>query len=235
MQVRINKYLALCGLASRRKSDEILASGGVRINGRPAKIGDVVDPERDTVTYKGEQLLPENRYEYYAVNKPAGVISTAKDEFGRRNVVNLVKSEQRLFPIGRLDQNSTGLIILTNDGDLTLKLTHPRYHLPKVYEVTTEEPVTDDHLKKLAKGVSVYNKKTLPTETERIGYDSFRISLFQGMKRQIREMCKDVGLNVKMLNRISIGPVELGSLRVGKSRMLTQEEVWQLKSEETQA
>ena len=147
----------------------------------------------------------------------------------------MVTSEQRLFPIGRLDQNSTGLIILTNDGDLALKLTHPRYHLPKVYEVTTEEPVSDEQLEKLAKGVSVYDKKTLPAETERIGYDSFRITLFQGMKRQIREMCKDVGLTVKMLNRLSIGPIELGNLRVGKYRMLTQEEVGQLKSEEFNA
>src|SRR3990172_3077322 len=235
MELRINKYMALCGLASRRKSDEILLSGGVGINGRPAKPGDIVNTEKDTVTYKDMQLTPDNKLEYYAVNKPLGVISSAKDEFGRKNVVDMVKTDHRLFPIGRLDRNSTGLIILTNDGDLALKLTHPRYHLPKVYEVTTEEPVSDEQLEKLAKGVSVYDKKTLPAETERIGYDSFRITLFQGMKRQIREMCKDVGLTVKMLNRLSIGPIELGNLRVGKYRMLTQEEVGQLKSEEFNA
>jgi len=129
MEVRINKYLALCGVASRRKSDELLLSGGVRINGRPAKLGDTVNIEKDIVTYKGEQLTPDNKFEYYAVNKPLGVISTAKDEFGRKNVVDMVRSDHRLFPIGRLDQNSTGLILLTNDGDLALKLTHPRYHL----------------------------------------------------------------------------------------------------------
>ncbi|HAI62758.1 MAG: Pseudouridine synthase [candidate division WWE3 bacterium GW2011_GWF2_41_45] len=231
MQIRINKYLALCGIGSRRRSDEILLSGGVRINGRPAKLGDMVDPDKDTVTYKDEELYPSDRYEYFALNKPLGVISTAKDEFGRRNVVDMVKSEQRLFPIGRLDRNSTGLIILTNDGDLALKLTHPKYHLPKVYEVTTEEPVTDEQLEKLSTGVSIYSKKTLPANTERIGYNSFMITIFQGMKRQLREMCKSVGLTVSALHRTEIGPVKLGSLRIGSHRLLTGEEVALLKSE----
>lgn len=231
MELRINKYMALCGLASRRKSDEILLSGGVRINGRPAKPGDTVNTEKDTVTYKDMQLTPDNKLEYYAVNKPLGVISSAKDEFGRKNVVDMVKTDHRLFPIGRLDRNSTGLIILTNDGDLALKLTHPRYHLPKVYEVTTEEPVSDEQLEKLSSGVSVYHEKTMPAEIERLDYSFFKITIFQGLKRQIREMCKSVGLTVQTLNRTEIGPIKLGNLKTGSSRPLSKEEVTMLKSD----
>ncbi|AHB40333.1 MAG: Pseudouridine synthase [uncultured bacterium] len=231
MELRINKYMALCGLASRRKSDEILLSGGVRINGRPAKPGDIVNTEKDTVTYKDMQLTPDNKLEYYAVNKPLGVISSAKDEFGRKNVVDMVKTDHRLFPIGRLDRNSTGLIILTNDGDLALKLTHPRYHLPKVYEVTTEEPVSDEQLEKLSSGVSVYHEKTMPAETERLDYNFFKITIFQGLKRQIREMCKSIGLTVQTLNRTEIGPIKLGNLKTGSSRPLSKEEVTMLKSD----
>ena len=231
MELRINKYMALCGLASRRKSDEILLSGGVRINGRPAKPGDIVNTEKDTVTYKDMQLTPDHKLEYYAVNKPLGVISSAKDEFGRKNVVDMVKTDHRLFPIGRLDRNSTGLIILTNDGDLALKLTHPRYHLPKVYEVTTEEPVSDEQLEKLSSGVSVYHEKTMPAETERLDYNFFKITIFQGLKRQIREMCKSIGLTVQTLNRTEIGPIKLGNLKTGSSRPLSKEEVTMLKSD----
>ena len=203
----------------------------MRINGRPAKPGDTVNTEKDIVTYKDGQLIPDNKFEYYAVNKPIGVVSTAKDEFGRKNVVDMVKTSRRLFPIGRLDRNSTGLIILTNDGDLALKITHPRYHLPKVYEVTTEEPVSDEQLEKLATGVSVYHKKTLPANAERIGYNSFIITIFQGMKRQLREMCKSVGLTVQALNRTEIGPIKLGNLKTGSSRPLSKEEVMMLKSD----
>src|SRR3990172_1516584 len=231
MELRINKYMALCGLASRRKSDEILLSGGVRINGRPAKPGDIVNTEKDTVTYKEMQFTPDNKLEYYAVNKPLGVISSAKDEFGRKNVVDMVKTDHRLFPIGRLERNSKGLIILTNDGDLALKLTHPRYHLPKVYEVTTEEPVSDEQLEKLSSGVSVYHEKTMPAETERLDYNFFKITIFQGLKRQIREMCKSIGLTVQTLNRTEIGPIKLGNLKTGSSRPLSKEEVTMLKSD----
>ena len=143
----------------------------------------------------------------------------------------MVKTDHRLFPIGRLDRNSTGLIILTNDGDLALKLTHPRYHLPKVYEVTTEEPVSDEQLEKLSSGVSVYHEKTMPAETERLDYNFFKITIFQGLKRQIREMCKSIGLTVQTLNRTEIGPIKLGNLKTGSSRPLSKEEVTMLKSD----
>ena len=136
---------------------------------------------------------------------------------------------ERLYPVGRLDQNSTGLILLTNDGDMALKMTHPRYHLPKTYVVTTDEAITNEQLEQLKEGVIIHEDKlTAPAEITRRGTKSFEIILHQGMKRQIREMCKTVGLNVATLHRIKIGPISIGDLRIGEYRELSEEEINQL-------
>lgn len=224
MSVRINKYLSLCGIGSRRKIEELLKAGEFKVDGKPAEPGMLVD-EHNKVTWNGMVLSPRKNFVYYALNKPAGYVSTVSDEEGRQTVLDLVPSSERLYPVGRLDKNSTGLILLTNDGDFALKLTHPRYHLPKIYEVKTHEKISDSQLKQLSKGVQVQGKKTLPAEIIRHDDNFFEITLHQGMKRQIREMCNYVGLNVKSLHRIAVGSVKIGNLKPGKYRELTKKEL----------
>lgn len=230
-KIRINKYLALCGVASRRSAEEKIVSGKVLINNKKAVIGQIVDTEKDTVVYDGTLIKPEEAFEYYILNKPLDIISTSKDEYHRGNVVSMVISGVRLFPVGRLDRNSTGLILLTNDGDLALKLTHPRYHIQKTYEVTTYEEVDNTHIDKLTNGIYIDGQKTLPANVVQTGNRSFNITIFQGLKRQIRRMCDEIGLSVKTLKRVSMGSIKLGNLKIGEYRKLNQGEVENLKNE----
>lgn len=234
MQIRINKYLSQCNVGSRRTIEQNLWNREFTVNEKTAIPGQMIDDEKDVVKYKGKILKPNDKYVYIALNKPKGYVSTLSDERGRQTIMNLLDNEytqNRLYPVGRLDKESTGLIILTNDGDLSLKLTHPRYHLPKVYEVTVDQNIKDWQITKMEKGVEIGSIKTLPTKIKLIDQKSFQITLKQGIKRQIREMCKVVGLNVVSLNRISIGTLKLGSLKIGQSRLLTQNEIHNLKSE----
>jgi 23S rRNA pseudouridine2605 synthase len=230
MEIRINKYLSLCNIGSRRKIEAMLWNGEFWVNKIKAIPGQMIDTEKDTVTYRGKSLKPISEFTYVALNKPLEVVSTASDEQDRTTVLDIVKIKERLYPVGRLDRNSTGLIILTNDGDLALKLTHPRYHLPKTYEVATEERIRNDQLEKLATGIRIRGVKTLPAEVERTGPKSFRIILHQGMKRQIREMCSEVNLTVSTLHRTKIGNVELENLAPGEYRLLSDKEVEGLKN-----
>lgn len=230
MEIRINKYLSMCGIGSRRMIEAALKRGEFELNGKTAEPGMMIDGEKDILIWNGTQLKPKNNLIYYALNKPSGYVSTVKDEKSRKTVLDLIKTKERLYPIGRLDKESTGLILLTNDGDLALKLTHPRYHLPKVYEVSTLEKISDGQLRQLEKGVMVNGQKTLKSEIKRLDDNSFEIVLYQGMKRQIREMCKYVGLNVKTLHRTAIGPIELGNLKEGFYRELTKAEKVLLKA-----
>lgn len=232
MQIRINKYLSTCEIGSRRAIEEMLWNREFSINGRPAKPGELINPEKDKITHNGRLLQPTKKFIYIAVNKPAGILSTTNDELHRKNILSLVRGyKERLYPIGRLDKESTGLMILTNDGDLTLKLTHPRYHLPKTYEVTTIEPVTDQQIETMANGMDLPGGKSFPTEVKRLTNNSFEIILHQGMKRQIREMCELVGLTVNTLHRTKIGSLKLGSLKTGSIRELSEEEISELKKQ----
>ena len=227
MEIRINKYLSLCNVGSRRKIEEKLWAGEFQINDHVAKPGELIDDQKDKIFHNGKLLIPINSFIYIAVNKPVDYVSTTSDEMDRKTVMDLVKDDfpnKRLYPIGRLDKDSTGLILLTNDGNLALKLTHPRYHLPKVYEVTTLEKITQFQLDTMAKGLEIPGGKTMPAEIKLIGDRSFAITLHQGIKRQIREMCKIVGLTVDTLNRVSIGPIQIEDLPVGSYRHLTEKE-----------
>ena len=225
MQIRINKYLSLCGVGSRRNIESMLWRGEFMVNGLMADPGQMIDGEKDVITaLDGKVLKPAESFVYYALNKPKGLISTTNDELDRDTIMQLVKTDERLYPVGRLDKDSTGLILLTNDGDLALRLTHPRYHLPKTYEVTAFDYISEDKLRRMAEGVEIPEAKTMPAEVTRTGDKSFQIILHQGMKRQIREMCKVVRINLETLHRTAIGPIKLGVLKEGESRELTDHE-----------
>ena len=230
MLIRLNKYIGNSGLAPRRKIEELIKTGQIKVNGITAEPGMRVNTETDIVTFKNILIKPLKNLVYIALNKPINILSSVGDPHGRKTVLDLVKSKERLYPIGRLDYNSTGLILLTNDGDLTLKLTHPRYHLPKTYFVGTKENITNDQLKSLSTGITIDNKKTLPTIVTALGKNTFNITLYQGIKHQIRIMCRDVGLSVETLHRTSIGPIDIGNLKSGEDRKLNPTEIERLNS-----
>ncbi len=213
--MRLNKFLAQSGVASRRGADKIIAEGRVKINGIVAKLGDQVGA-RDKVFIDKKPIGRSEEKQYFAVYKPVGYISTVSDEFGRKNVLQLVKSKNRLYPVGRLDIDSEGLMILTNDGDLTLKLTHPRFHLEKEYEVTCDREINVKKINTGANKIIWYRKNEM------------RIVMYEGKKRQIRKMCWLAGLRVIKLKRIRIGKLFLGNLNPGEYKELTPRDVKEL-------
>ncbi len=216
--MRLNKYLSAIGYCSRRQADTLIATGKIRLNGRVAVLGDQVHPVN----------LPSIKKYYYLLHKPTGVISTTSDTHSRRTVVDLVSAPVKLFPVGRLDANSSGLIILTNDGDFTLQLTHPRYHLPKTYLVKIKGDLSSSVINQFQRGVLLDDGYTLPAQVKKITNYSFQITLFEGRKRQIRRMCSALHLHVVSLTRTKIGPIGIGSLQPGQYRLLTSTEISQL-------
>lgn len=234
--VRLNKYLADCGVASRRKVDELIIAGVVLVNDQLAEVGQRVEPSVDVIQVNGKSISqpkPED-LEYWVVYKPRGYVSTVRDPDNRPSVVSLVHSKQRLYPVGRLDIESEGLVLLTNDGVLTNVLTHPRYHAAKTYHVWVTGEITERKLNKLRRGVRLNDGMTAPCEIVstmlRTRKAALTITLYEGRSRQIRRMMPCVDLEVTKLKRVGIGPVQLGSLRVGESRKLTQAEVDQLRA-----
>lgn len=230
--IRLQKYMAECGVASRRKSEELIESGKVRVNGHPARLGDKIDPKRDLVTVRGKKISKEEKLCYILLNKPRGYVTTVSDELGRKTVMDLVDVDVRVYPVGRLDKDSEGLLILTNDGAFANALTHPKHNFAKVYRVTVRPAVSDETLEKMRNGVEIDGRKTAPCDisviTEEDGRVVLEFILREGRNRQIRKMCEAVGLEVARLKRISIGPVKLGMLKPGKTRMLTENEVRRL-------
>jgi 23S rRNA pseudouridine2605 synthase len=222
--VRLAKYLAHAGVASRRSAEELIAAGKVSVG------GDVVtDPARDVdesaeVAVDGKRISPEPR-EVWAVNKPKGVVSTAREPGTRRAVTQLVDSPRRLYPVGRLDADSTGLILLTNDGELANRLTHPRYGVPKAYLLELARPPSEPDLDRLRKGVRLEDGPTAPAEVERLGERRVEITIREGRKRQVRRMAEAIGNEVEGLSRIRIGPLDLGDLRRGEARRLDRREI----------
>lgn len=232
MSIRINKYLTLNNIASRRKADDLIMEGRVFINGKLAELGDHVGIGVDEVKVDNK-VIGENtttadlkEFEYYLLNKPKGVLSSVSDDRGRKTVTSLINSSSLLFPIGRLDLMSTGLILLTNDGDLAYKMTHPKFHIAKKYLVKTREIIQKDQLKKVAEGgIEIEDKVTSKTEINILNAREFEITLYEGIKRQIRMSCRAVGLHVKALERISIGELELQGLLWGEYRTPTNDEL----------
>ena len=228
--MRLQKYLAHAGVASRRASEQIVAAGRVTVGGVVVRdpATDVV--EDDDVRVDGSPVAPVRETVVFAVNKPAGVVSTAQDTHGRPTVVELVPAgTRRLYPVGRLDADTTGLILLTDDGELADLLTHPRYEVPKVYLARVAGAVGDAALRELREGVELDDGRTLPATGERINPHTRRQTLREGRKRQVRRMCEAVGHPVEALRRVRLGPLDVGRLREGEWRVLEPREVQALR------
>ena len=230
--VRLQKYMADCGVASRRKSEELIEAGKVKVNGHIATIGSKVNPKKDIVTVRGKRINKEEKLYYIMLNKPRGYVTTVSDEMGRKTVMDLVDINARVYPVGRLDKDSEGLLLLTNDGSFANALTHPKHNYAKVYRVTVRPSVDDEILYKLRNGIEIDGRKTAPCDvnviTEEQGRVVLEFILREGRNRQIRKMCDAVNLEVARLKRISIGPLTLGMLKTGKTRFLTDNEVKKL-------
>jgi 23S rRNA pseudouridine2605 synthase len=227
--VRLAKYLAHAGVASRRAAEQLVAGGRVSVGGEP-----VTDPAQDVdessgVAVDGRPVVPEP-HEVHALNKPAGVVSTARDTHGRPTVVELVRSRRRLYPVGRLDADSTGLILLTNDGELAERLTHPRYGVEKVYRARVQPArVSQRALEALRRGVELEDGKTAPARVRQPRPGVLEITIREGRKRQVRRMCEAVGHRVVELQRVAFGPLGLRGLEPGQSRRLSRAEVERLR------
>jgi 23S rRNA pseudouridine2605 synthase len=227
--VRLAKFLATAGVASRRAAEQIIRAERVMVNGEP-----VTDPARDVtdadrVLVDGEPVHAVAHRVVYVLNKPAGVVSTASDPQRRPTVVSLIPSEHRLYPVGRLDADTTGLILLTNDGDLAFRLTHPSFEVPRTYRArVARPPVRDATLRALRRGVTLEDGPTAPARVRRLGgrdSDLLEITIHEGRKRQVKRMCEAVGHPVRRLERTAFGPLTLDDLRAGAHRLLTSAEV----------
>ncbi len=231
--MRINKYLALCGVGSRRKVEEYILNGDVKVNGKVVTLLSTdINPKSDKVSYLERDVALPIGYVYYKFNKPKGYICSAKDEKGRKTIYDLVKVDNRIFSVGRLDYNSEGLLLLTNDGDFANKLTHPTNHIDKEYVVTIEGEITEGELAVLRAGV-VENGKRMPSaKVKLLGYQNklSRLSVIidEGQNRQIRRMFEAIGKNIVLLKRVAIGGLRLGGLERGKYRPLTDKELYSI-------
>lgn len=230
---RLQKYLSACAVASRRKAEEMIAAGRVKVNGRIAGVGDKVDPARDAVTVDGKRVKPVAEIHHVMLYKPRGYVTTVHDERGRKCVTELVADVGvHLYPVGRLDKDSEGLLLMTNDGDFANAVMHPRSHIPKTYRVTVSSKLSDEQADILRTGVMIEDKLTLPADVrvlEKADTRSvFSITIYEGRNRQIRKMCEAVGLDVIRLKRSAIGSLKLGMLRPGEWRELTADEVRRL-------
>ena len=227
---RLNKFLARSGVASRRSADVLIASGVVLVNGRrPPPNGCLVDPARDRVTVSGTDVLPPERLTYVALNKPVGYVVTADDPGDRPTVLKLVQTEARLFSVGRLDMDSHGLLVLTDDGELANRLTHPRHKVPKEYLVTVEGMPSEPTLRKLRRGIKLDDGMTAPAEvallSSRQSRTQLRITITEGRNRQVRRMLEAVGHPVRDLQRTAFGSLRLGRLKEANWRRLRPFEV----------
>lgn len=226
--IRLQKYFSDCGVLSRRAAEEEIAAGRVRVNGLPACPGDKITPGTDRVEWNGKPLLPraDKPYRYILLNKPRGYVCTAKDEKGRRNVTELVRLPQtRLYPVGRLDMDSDGLLLLTDDGEFANHLTHPRHEIPKIYQVTVSPAPTGAQLEALRAPMELDGYRLMPVGVRVLPDNRLEMTLHEGRNRQIRRMCEAVGLKVTALTRTAVGSLTLGTLPIGKWRELTPEEV----------
>jgi 23S rRNA pseudouridine2605 synthase len=225
--VRLNAYLARAGVASRRKADVLIKAGRVRVNGEPGELNTFVE-SRDVVEVDGERV-EQQTLGYVLLNKPAGVVTTASDPQGRPTVVGLVRHESRVVPVGRLDVDTTGALLLTNDGPLAHRLAHPRYRVEKVYEVETWREPTDEALQRLADGVELDDGVTGPARVRRLGPARFELVLHEGRNRQVRRMCEAVGHRVRRLHRSVYAGLGVDDLAAGAWRELTASEVERLR------
>lgn len=234
--IRLQKYFTDCGVLSRRAAEEQIRLGRVRVNGEPATVGTVIEPSLDKVEWNGKIIIPQcDESVCILLNKPRGYVTTMSDEKGRKNVSMLVSDLGiRVYPIGRLDMDSDGLLLLTNDGELANILTHPRHEIPKIYHVKVKGNATPEQIKALGAEMVIDGYKILPVKTSVLSRTpdntTLEMTLFEGRNRQIRKMCESVGLSVTALSRVAIGSIKLGSVPVGKWRRLSKKEVEYLKA-----
>lgn len=229
----MNKYLAESGIASRRKCDELIAAGKVVVNGTvERRLGIKIDENADRVKIEGQTIKPVDQYQYFILNKPKGYVTTASDERERKTVVDLIPSQTRVFPVGRLDKDTTGLLLLTSDGELAYKLTHPKFNIDKVYELRLNKDLTSADKKKLESGIKLEEGVTSACTVDFpnvMKKRMIRMTIHQGWKRQIRRMLAALGYVVLDLNRVGLAFLTLGNLKLGQCRKLTHGEVERLK------
>ena len=229
-KIRLQKFLSEAGIASRRKAEEMIRSGLVKVNGKIANIGDSVDPKTDSVSVGGKKVKKENSLRYILLNKPRGYVTTTDDDLGRKCVLELVSGvKERIYPVGRLDRISEGALILTNDGEFANAMMHPSKHVSKTYRVTVRPGITSEQVDILSTGVDIDGRMTAPADVRVLSKEDGRavleIVLYEGRNRQIRRMCEALELEVARLKRTAVGSVKLGMLKTGEWRDLTPQEV----------
>lgn len=231
---RLQKYIARCGISSRRKAEDLILNGCVKVNGIVVtELGTKINPEKDVVLVDNKKISETEGLIYIKLYKPEGYVTTVKDQFGRKTVIDLVDITERIYPIGRLDYNTSGLLLLTNDGDLANKLMHPKYHIYKTYIAEVEGRMSDEAVMRLKSGVKIEDYKTAPAIVNIVKISSnssiVQVSIYEGKNRQVRKMLDAVGHPVRTLKRISFGKINLGDLKPGAWVHLNEEEIKFLK------
>lgn len=236
--IRLQKYMAEVGIASRRKAEELILEGKVKVNGKIAnELGIKILPNKDIVEYNGKKVVLEKEYVYILLNKPIGYVTTVKDQFNRDSILDLVKTNKRIVPVGRLDMYTSGAIILTNDGDFVYKVTHPKHEIEKTYTVTIKGIVKNNEVEELKKGVKIEDYITKPAKVKILKTDEeknisrLEITIHEGKNRQVRKMCEAIGHKVLALHRSKIAGIGVKDLELGKWRYLTRNEVKKILNE----
>lgn len=230
---RLQKYIAQCGVTSRRKAEELILQGHVKVNGFLVKeLGSKVDPKKDKVTVFDKEIYINDEHIYIKLYKPEGYVTTVKDQFNRKTVIDLININERIYPIGRLDYNTSGLLLLTDDGDLAYKLMHPKYRIYKTYEALVKGRIRQDSINNLKNGLLIEDYKTAPAMVkllEQKDHSTVQISIHEGRNRQVRKMFDSLGHPVVKLKRISFGNINLDGLNLGQWKYLTDDEIEFLK------
>lgn len=236
--IRLQKYMAEAGIASRRKAEELILEGKVKVNGKIVdELGIKIVPNKDIVEYNGKKVVLEKEYVYILLNKPIGYVTTVKDQFNRDSILDLVKTNKRIVPVGRLDMYTSGAIILTNDGDFVYKVTHPKHEIEKTYTVTIKGIVKNNEVEELKKGVKIEDYITKPAKVKILKTDEeknisrLEITIHEGKNRQVRKMCEAIGHKVLALHRSKIAGIGVKDLELGKWRYLTKNEVRKILNE----
>jgi len=222
--LRVQKIISNAGHCSRRKAEELIRQGRVKVNDKAIKLGDKADPEKDDITINGREIKIEKRI-YLLFNKPAGCITTRDDPLKRKTIFDVINIKERIFPVGRLDQNTSGLLLLTNDGDFANKIAHPRYEIEKTYRVRTDKQLKDSDIKEIESGIMVDGKKTWPGKIKKIKPDIFDVTIHEGRNRIVRKMMSALGYGVISLERVAIGDIMIEGVAPGQYRGLTPDEV----------
>ena len=234
-EIRLQKYLAEAGIASRRKCEEYIVQGRVKVNNEVATLGMKINPETDIVLFDDKKIDKKEELVHILLNKPIGYVTTAKDQFSRDSVLDLVKVKQRIVPVGRLDMYTSGALLLSNDGDFVYRITHPKHEIDKTYTVTVKGIVTDEEVEMLRAGVQIEDYITKPAKVKILKTDiekdisRLEITIHEGKNRQVRKMCEAVGRKVQALHRSKIGNIGVKDLKLGTWRYLTAKEIQYLK------